>query len=56
MEVSTGVETLKRLSKNGLVKDTQDPVDKRSKRLKLTPKGMRAVTQALARFTELDHW
>lgn len=54
VEISTGVETLKRMQKNGLVTDFSDPTDKRTKRLTLTAKGNEVLSAALKKFRFLD--
>lgn len=54
VELSTGVETLKRMQKNGLVSDMPDPEDKRTKRLQLTEKGENTLSQAMEKFGLLD--
>ncbi len=54
VELSTGVETLKRMQRNGLVSDMPDPGDKRTKRLKLTEKGKNTLSQAMEKFGMLD--
>lgn len=43
LETSSGSEILKRLIKNGLVQEMPDAVDKRAKRVSLTPKGIETV-------------
>lgn len=43
LETSSGSEILKRLIKNGLVQDMPDAIDKRAKRVSLTPKGIETV-------------
>jgi len=54
VELSTGVESLKRMQKNGLIKDFPDESDKRTKRLALTPKGKEALSVALQKYQWLD--
>ncbi len=54
VEISTGVETLKRLKANGLVNDVPDTGDKRIKRLVLTKKGKAVLSRALEKFDALD--
>jgi DNA-binding MarR family transcriptional regulator len=39
-EKTTGMEVIKRLLNNGLIEQTDDPKDRRSKRLLITGKGM----------------
>ncbi|MDA3906551.1 MAG: MarR family winged helix-turn-helix transcriptional regulator [Bacteroidales bacterium] len=43
LETSSGSEILKRLIKNGLVKEIPDTIDKRAKRVSLTAKGVETV-------------
>jgi DNA-binding MarR family transcriptional regulator len=43
-EMSSGTEVIKRLLKRGLIEDFADPVDRRSKRVRITPEGMKAAT------------
>jgi len=54
VELSTGVESLKRLQKNGLLKEIPDKADKRIKRLSLTPEGNIVLMAALEKFHLLD--
>jgi DNA-binding MarR family transcriptional regulator len=54
VEVSTGVETLKRLVKKGFLKENADTEDKRVKRVELTPDGYRVLKEALGKFQQLD--
>lgn len=55
VEISTGVETLKRLQNRGLVEDFNDESDKRVKRIRLTSVGETAVDKALKKFNDLDN-
>jgi MarR family transcriptional regulator, lower aerobic nicotinate degradation pathway regulator len=43
-EMSSGTEVIKRLLKRGLIEDFADPDDKRSKRVRITQKGMKIAT------------
>lgn len=54
-EISTGVETLKRLQNRGLIKDYADKDDKRIRRLILTKKGGKVIDEALKKFDVLDN-
>lgn len=54
VEISTGVETLKRLIKKGLLFESQDSEDKRVRRVSLTPEGESVLARALERFNKLD--
>jgi len=47
VEYSTGIDIIKRLIKLRLVDEFPDQLDKRSKRLKITPKGKRVLIDAL---------
>lgn len=49
-EMSSGIEVIKRLIKNELIEDFDDPDDKRSKRVKITPKGMEEVKRINSKF------
>jgi DNA-binding MarR family transcriptional regulator len=42
-ELSSGTDMLNRMKKRGLIKEYDDQVDKRSKRIELTPKGEKVV-------------
>ena len=53
-EISTGVETLKRLQNRGLIQDFADKNDKRIRRLELTKTGKEVVEEALRKFNVLD--
>jgi MarR family transcriptional regulator, lower aerobic nicotinate degradation pathway regulator len=43
-EMSSGTEVIKRLLKRGMIEDFDDPDDKRSKRVRITPKGIKSAT------------
>jgi DNA-binding MarR family transcriptional regulator len=47
VEYTTGIDIIKRLIKLGLVSETKDMLDKRSKRLKITTEGKGILMQAL---------
>lgn len=47
MEVSSGMEIIKRLEKNGLIKSFRDENDKRAIRLAATPKGQAVLAEAM---------
>lgn len=49
LETSAGVEIIKRLLKNGFIEEFDDPDDKRSKRVRITPAGTREYQQYLPR-------
>jgi DNA-binding MarR family transcriptional regulator len=46
LEITSGAEILKRLQKNGFIADYENPDDKRSKKLKVTPAGLQALQTA----------
>lgn len=48
IEISSGIEVLKRLLKNGLVSEKRDPNDGRSRLVSLTPKGRVEIFTAFA--------
>ncbi|WP_057953397.1 MarR family winged helix-turn-helix transcriptional regulator [Salinivirga cyanobacteriivorans] len=52
VEYTTGMDTISRLMKNGLLYDIQDPKDKRAKLLKLTKKGQEVLEAANKKVTE----
>ena len=45
MEVSSGIEVIRRLLRNGMIEDYPDPHDKRSKRVRLTAQGKQALKE-----------
>lgn len=47
-EMTTGVEMIRRLVNAGLINETQDPNDKRAKRLELTMEGNKVLGQSFA--------
>lgn len=53
MELSTGTDMLNRLKKLGYLTETNDSEDKRSKRLKITPKGERVMATCRSRIAQL---
>jgi len=53
-ELSTGLETIKRMISAGLLEDTTDKNDKRVKRLQITKKGTNVLTKAIDKFQYLD--
>lgn len=52
-EKTTGTEILRRLINGGLVEQIDDEVDRRSKRLKLTEKGMSVMVQVMPQLDQL---
>jgi DNA-binding MarR family transcriptional regulator len=53
IQLSSGTNMLERLKKKGLLKEYDDPVDRRSKRLKLTEEGKKAVQKGTSRMGKL---
>ncbi|HKI46788.1 MAG TPA: MarR family winged helix-turn-helix transcriptional regulator [Balneolales bacterium] len=51
LEITSGSEIIKRLLKNGLIEEYQDPDDKRSKRVKITEEGKKLL---MTTFTKMD--
>lgn len=49
-EMSSGIEIIKRLQKKGLIEDFEDPDDKRSRRVKITKKGLNEVKKVTSKF------
>lgn len=52
-EMSSGIEVIKRLLKNELIEDFDDPHDKRSKRVKITPKGLEEMQKITSKFINI---
>jgi len=52
-EMSSGIEVIKRLQKKGLIEDFEDPDDKRSRRVKITQKGLEEIKKVTAKFTNV---
>lgn len=52
-ELSTGTDMLNRLKKVGYISEHDDPDDKRSKRLKITPAGSKALTRCRKQIEQL---
>jgi DNA-binding MarR family transcriptional regulator len=52
-EVTTGMDIINRLIKNGFIRETINAEDKRQKLLELTPKGMNVLNDMLADFSQL---
>jgi DNA-binding MarR family transcriptional regulator len=51
-EVSSGMEMIKRMERNGLIKSSKDDVDKRAIRITATPKGQQTLGQLMAKMQE----
>lgn len=54
LEISSGSEILKRLIKLGLIQETQDTVDKRAKKISLTPKGHQEIILAFQEMSKVS--
>ena len=52
-ELSSGTDMLNRLIKRGLIKEYDDKEDKRSKRIELTPAGVKAIELCTARMRKV---
>ena len=55
LEITSGIEIIKRLSKNGFLETFADPNDRRSKRVKLTDAGRDMLETVMARMDVLAH-
>ncbi len=53
VEATTGTEILRRLKNSGLIEETEDAQDRRSKRLNLTPKGQEVVQECRRKLAEM---
>jgi DNA-binding MarR family transcriptional regulator len=54
LEMPSGIEVIKRLLRHQLIIDYPDPDDKRSKRVKITPKGIEVVRKSMKNMTKLS--
>ncbi|HEY2580954.1 MAG TPA: MarR family transcriptional regulator [Mucilaginibacter sp.] len=52
-ELSTGLNLLAGMNKQGYITEEDDPDDKRSKRLRLTPKGEKVLQECYERFSKI---
>lgn len=52
LEITSGIEIIKRLAKYGYLTSFQDPNDKRSKRVKLTPKGRLVLEEVMEKMDQ----
>ncbi|MEL6254243.1 MAG: winged helix DNA-binding protein [Bacteroidota bacterium] len=52
LEITSGIEIIKRLSKYGYLTSFQDPNDKRSKRVKLTPMGRQVLEEVMEKMDQ----
>ena len=55
LEITSGIEIIKRLTKSGLLASFSDPNDRRSKRVKLTPKGREVFKDVMEKMDEVAH-
>lgn len=55
LEITSGIEIIKRLTKNGLLESFADPKDKRSKRVKLTAKGKEVLEEVMEKMDQVAH-
>ncbi|MEZ4829175.1 MAG: winged helix DNA-binding protein [Bacteroidia bacterium] len=55
LEITSGIEIIKRLTKAGLMESFSDPDDKRSKRVKLTAEGKKVLNQVMEKMDEVAH-
>lgn len=53
LEITSGIEIIKRLTKNGLLDVFQDPKDRRSKRVKLSDKGRDVLEQVMVKMDKV---
>ena len=51
-EFTSGIEMLKRMEREGLIEEFPDPEDKRSKRVKITPKGLQVWANVMQPMTQ----
>lgn len=55
LEITSGIEIIKRLTKSGLLESFADPNDGRSKRVKLTAEGKRVLNQVMKKMDKVAH-
>ncbi|MDX2248828.1 MAG: winged helix DNA-binding protein [Bacteroidia bacterium] len=55
LEITSGIEIIKRLTSAGLMESFSDPNDKRSKRVKLTGEGKRVLNSVMDKMDEVAH-
>lgn len=55
LEITSGIEVIKRLTKAGLMESFSDQNDKRSKRMKLTHEGKRVLNTVMGKMDEVAH-
>ncbi|MEN0006550.1 MAG: MarR family transcriptional regulator [Bacteroidota bacterium] len=51
-ELSPGMEVIRRLLRNGLIEDFDDPEDRRSKRVRLTDEGRKALRESMQNMSQ----
>ncbi|MEZ4771702.1 MAG: winged helix DNA-binding protein [Bacteroidia bacterium] len=55
LEITSGIEVIKRLTKAGLMESFSDQNDKRSKRMKLTPQGKKVLNDVMEKMDGVAH-
>lgn len=55
LEITSGIEIIKRLTRNGLLSSFADPNDRRSKRVKLTDKGKETLDEIMGQMDQVAH-
>lgn len=55
LEITSGIEIIKRLTKNGLLEAFADPNDRRSKRVRLTEAGKEVLTEVMVKMDDVAH-
>ncbi|MEL6671530.1 MAG: winged helix DNA-binding protein [Bacteroidota bacterium] len=53
LEITSGIEIIKRLEKHGLLESFADHRDKRSKRVKITPQGEKVLTKVMEKMDQV---
>lgn len=53
-EIPSGMEVIKRLLRNGLLAEFEDPADKRAKRVRITPLGKQAFFEILPKMNKVS--
>ena len=55
LEITSGIEIIKRLTKHGLLEAFSDPKDRRSKRVRLTKQGKQVLEEVMASMDAVAH-
>lgn len=55
LEITSGIEIIKRLSKQDLVESFADPRDRRSKRVRITPQGREVLAKSMEVMDQVAH-